>query len=79
MKRQFFETKSEFLMPVHRCMACGEEFEMRVWHCSVCAHHESMVREDCWNCHRGVRSRGIYTKLIKGGMKKYGKRKTDEH
>ena len=42
-------------MPLYRCEACGDEFEIQVWHCFICGHHWPMAREDCLNCHEEQR------------------------
>lgn len=34
------------------CRACGDLFDVRVWHCPHCEHHWPASRRSCWNCHR---------------------------
>lgn len=36
--------------------ACGERFDIEVWHCPVCNHHWQMHRDECLNCHEYWRS-----------------------
>ncbi len=43
---------------------CGEKFDSLVWHCPMCAHHWPMSRAECWNCHKGKRSRGPKAKKV---------------
>ena len=49
---------------LHVCGACGESFDVKVWHCRHCAHHWPMSRNSCWNCHRGTRIGSFVARLV---------------
>lgn len=43
------KVRGQYLCP------CGESFDRIVWHCEVCAYHWPLEREECGQCHQGMR------------------------
>ena len=48
--------RTDLLKGIFVC-ECGEEFDRKVWHCPICAHHWLPHDKECRNCHEG-RQRG---------------------